>query len=141
MWLQVKSLPVPRLMSAAACLCSDGRCAVLGGWDGDKLLDTVYVYGEPDESSGNDEASESAQSSAAAASSAVEPECEGEDWHSLAAMAQPAADFAVVSDRSFGTLVLRSCEKTNEVLVRILPNSRYPARTHSHILMAYRMFG
>eukprot|EP01044_Picomonas_judraskeda_P033109 COSAG03_NODE_13112_length_516_cov_1.100719_1_plen_131_part_01 len=25
--------------------------------------------------------------------------------------------------------------------VRILPNSRYPARTHSHSLIAYRMFG
>ena len=92
----------------------------MGGWDGDKLLDTVYVYGEPGENSGKYDASDAAQTSAGTARSAVEPECETEDWHTLAAMAAPAADFSVVSDRSFGTLVLRSCKQTNEVLVEPL---------------------
>lgn len=148
-WSMVKSLPVPRLVSASACLCSDGRCAVLGGWDGEKVLDTIFVYGKLPQGSEHDGADgknvESAKpvggstvsppkirrkSSAAAATAydesqdkgnrTAQPEHDSADWVTIDAMANPAADFSVLSDKSFGTIVIRSHEKTKEVTVEPL---------------------
>ena len=45
-------------------------------------------------------------------------------------MGSPAADFSVVADRSFGTIVIRPSEKTKEVVVQPL---RVPSvHTHEH---------
>jgi hypothetical protein len=125
-WTTVKRFPLPKLFSAAACLCSDGRCAVLGGWDGDKKLDRVHVYGELDESVAIAEAAGTAATAATANNRSTTSnslgglDSEPENWKRLAAMGSPAADFSVVSDSSFGTIVIRSSENTKEVVVEAL---------------------
>lgn len=142
-WSKVKDLPVP-LAFASACLCTDGRCAVLGGWNGKEQLDTVYVYPKPakcseiapaDAGPERDEVVE-ASVAAAEATDTSDNQCSLGGWRKLAAMATPAAEFSVVSDRSFGTVVIRTSESTKEVLVEPLRMPAFPVHEQQRMARA-----
>jgi hypothetical protein len=70
----------------------------------------------------------------------------GDDWVSGVYMGRlstrPSSAETVASWQSYVIFIVTDGKPADVLFqVRVLPNSRYPARTHSHSLIVYRMFG